>query len=141
MKLLPSWKIPDTRPAVYDVESATCIEMVAKLYGAMNEIIEECNTFITTTEAKIDEYIKGSEEDIDLFKVGLRQEFQDFIDVIELKIQAQDLKIEEAEKYMETNIERTATNVINQKIREGDITFETIYDPDSESLTLITTTK
>ena len=42
---LPKWSIPDLHPAFFDTESATAIEMVAKLYGKIKEIVEGFNDF------------------------------------------------------------------------------------------------
>lgn len=43
MELLPKWVLPPTLPSVYDCESFTALEMVSKLYGAVNELINEYN--------------------------------------------------------------------------------------------------
>lgn len=105
MKLLPKWCITDKYPALYDIESATAIEQTAKLYGAMNELIEEYNAFVDKINADVEAFINGSKADFELFTTGLRQEFQDFIDVIELKIQAQDKAIDDAIASMNTQLE------------------------------------
>ena len=44
VKDLPNWSIPDLHPAFFDNESATTIEMVAKLYGKIQTLIEAYNT-------------------------------------------------------------------------------------------------
>lgn len=63
---LPNWCIPDNHPAFFDSESATTIEMVAKLYGAMKLLIEDSNA--TTEEqnkiiADAVDYFKGNLSD------------------------------------------------------------------------------
>lgn len=141
IEMLPNWRIPDTSPAFYDTESATAIEQTARLHDKVRELIEAYNEFVVNVEILIDEFETSATNDMETFKVGIRQEFQDFIDVVNLAIGGQETKINEAIDYMETNIVQTASNIINQNIRDGNITFETIYDPETENLTLITTTK
>lgn len=53
MELLPKIVIPDGRPSVYDTESATLLELVAKLHGAMNELISETLKWEQTQEGVI----------------------------------------------------------------------------------------
>ncbi len=52
---LPKWTIPDLHPAFFDHESATSIEMVAKLYGKVKEIVEHYNGFTKDISDKVDE--------------------------------------------------------------------------------------
>lgn len=141
IEMLPKWCITNTNPAFYETESATAIEQTAKLYGKVNEMINAYNEFVGNVETLIEEFETSVTTDMETFKVGIRQEFQDFIDVVNLAIGNQNTEISEAINYMETNLVQSATNVINQNIREGNITFETVYDPDTENLTLITTIK
>lgn len=86
MKKLPYWVLTGSRPAIYDCESATAIEQTAKVYGAMNELIDEYNSFVDSVNSHIEEYETGMNQSFDVFKTSIRQEFQDFIDVIDLKI-------------------------------------------------------
>lgn len=90
MKLLPHWVITNRTPGFYDTDSGTTIEQTAKVYRAMNELIEEFNTFVDTWNTKIEEFNSGVISDNEAFRVALRQEFQDFINVVELKIEALD---------------------------------------------------
>lgn len=55
IKGLPNWSIPDLQPTFFDSESATTIEMVAKLYGKIKELIETYNKFETDLTGKINE--------------------------------------------------------------------------------------
>lgn len=165
MDLLPLWVLTDTHPAFYDSESATALEQTAKIYGAMNQLISEYNSFVDSTNEKIKKFIEKTEEDYEIFKVSMRQEFQDFIDVIDLKIKEQDDIIkkfnEDAKKeydnftnsvlgliknqdkiiadavdYMKNNITATTTDIINESIRNGKISIEFIYDSETESLNI-----
>ena len=46
IKPLPKWVLTNEYPAFYDTESVTAIEMVAKLYGKMEELITTYNEFV-----------------------------------------------------------------------------------------------
>lgn len=60
IKPLPHWVLTNNQPAFYDTESVTAIEMVAKLYGKMEELITSCNE----QDKKIDEAIKYMTDNI-----------------------------------------------------------------------------
>lgn len=80
---LPKWRLTSKQPAFYDTESGTAIEMVAKVYGAMQELIDEHNNFVQTITDLLNEFEESSNKNFEEFAVGLRQEFQDFIDTFE----------------------------------------------------------
>lgn len=86
MKLLPNWVLPDTLPAYMDYESKTAVEQTYKVYKAMNELIADYNSFIDSTNKTLTDFIAKYEGDIETFTTAMRQEFQDFIDVVELKL-------------------------------------------------------
>lgn len=88
MKLLPRWIFTKGLGAFYDGESATCMEQTFKVYEAMNSLITEYNEFVDTTNKTITDFVAESEQNFDEFAIGLRQEFQDFIDTIDLKVVA-----------------------------------------------------
>ena len=104
MKRLPKWCITDKFPALYDTESATAIEMTAKVYGAMNELIDDYNAWVDKINAQIEAFENAVEKDYEVFKVAMRQEFQDFINVVDLKMKEQDKEIADAVDYMKTNL-------------------------------------
>ena len=102
MYLLPKWVLPNKHPAFYDAESHTAIEQTAKVYGAMNDLVKEYNGFVDSINDKISKFISGAEGDRETFEISLRQEFQDFIDVIELKVSIME---DFANKKIEANVE------------------------------------
>lgn len=136
MNRLPHWSITDKFPAFFDTESATAIEQTAKLYGAMNTLIDSYNEWVDKINAEIEEFENSTDKNIEKFAMGLRQEFQDFIDVIELKIASQDKEIEDAVKYMKDNLNDTLSYEVNKVINEG-VMIDLNYDEATESLTLI----
>ena len=55
MNKLPPWNIPGTTPAVHDLESLTSVEMVARLYAAMQTLIKEVNEHIAQVNKTVGE--------------------------------------------------------------------------------------
>ena len=104
MKRLPHWCITDKFPALYDTESATAIEMTAKLYGAISDLIDDYNAWVDKVNKHIEDYENGLIKDYEVFKVAMRQEFQDFINTVDLKMRNQDAVIADAVSYMKTNL-------------------------------------
>ena len=113
MRKLPHWCLTDKFPGFYDTESGTAIEQTAKVYKAMNELIEEYNLWIDKVNVLIENFIKDTSGDYEIFKVAMRQEFQDFIDVVNLKIQSQDTVIADAVDYMKNNLRTSIRELIS----------------------------
>ena len=113
MKLLPRWCLTNTKPTIYDAESGSVIEQTAKVYGAMNELIEEYNKFVDSVNTQITEFSSSEKTDNETFRVGLRQEFQDFIDIVELKIGNFD-------SYTKEKIRTLFNEVLNELIKNGE---------------------
>lgn len=109
IKKLPNWCIVNKFPAFYDTESATAIEQTARIYGKMNELVESYNSFAENITNTINGFIGETEEENETFKIALRQEFQDFIDTIDLKI----LAIEKDISSFETSTNTTVNSLKN----------------------------
>lgn len=122
MLKLPHWVVTNKFPALYDTESATAIEMVAKLYGKMNELIDDYNNFVDALNAEIEKFENETDKDIELFKIAIRQEFQDFIDIVELKLQSQDKEIADAIAYMKSNLQSTISMLVKEMRENGELT-------------------
>ena len=121
MYKLPKWCITDTMPGFYDMESATAIEQTAKLYKAMNDLVDEYNTFADSTNKIIEDFINGTNSDYELFKLEMAQKFEEFIGVVELKLGAQDKEIQDAINYMKSNIEPTIQKLIKDMNEAGEL--------------------
>lgn len=93
MRPLPKWILTKGVPAFEDSESATFGEQTFKVYGAMNELITEYNEFADRVNKEIEQFETKYNSDIQVFTSSLRQEFQDFINVIDLKIGKQNFEI------------------------------------------------
>ena len=134
---LPNWAIANEHPSFYDVESATAIEMVAKLYAKVKELMESHNTFTDEMTKAFEEFKQAVNDNFELFATELRQEFQDFIDLVELKIKEQDVKLNDAVDYMKTNIYSTTQNIVMDALANETIKARFNYDSETESLNLV----
>lgn len=125
---LPVWVLTQGRPAFYDSESVTAIEMVAKLYAKMNELVESYNKFATDVNTEIDRFESGLTADFEEFKSCLQQLVLNYIESIDMKIAEQDLKIDNAISGIQTEFE--------EAIADGSITAElnVSYDEQTEEL-------
>lgn len=83
--LLPKWNLHSNRPTFYDMDSVTMLELASTLHGSMNAMIEEYNALADSVNARITEFMDSETQDRELFETQIRQEFQDFIDAVELK--------------------------------------------------------
>lgn len=107
---LPMWVFsPASR---YDTESVTEIEAIARLQGKMNELVEDYNKFVDEANSRIENFVASTDEEQKVFETALRQEFQDFIDTINLEFESIEKVI--ADQFTDTN------SLINDGLREID---------------------
>ena len=130
---LPPWSIPNTFPAFFDHESATSIEMTAKLYNAMQELIEEYASFSKRIEESFTQFSDGNNKELEEFKVGLRQEFQDFIDIVDLKIKGFENDVRKAVAFMTENIDKT----VNDYLVNTGARIEIVYNEETEDISFL----
>lgn len=138
LKPLPRWVLTNDYPAFYDTESVTAIEMVAKLYGRMQELIEDYNHFIDNIEEIDREFEEGLIEDFNDFKDQIQNELDGYIALVNQKLEDQDEEIADAILYMKTNLIQTAESLFAEYLSEGKIyvSLAEDYDEPTESLTL-----
>lgn len=86
MTEFPKIKVKDTASSFYDADSVTMLELASQLYGKMNEIITAFNALVDSVNKTVTEFTSGTDERLETFETALRQEFQDFIDVVDLKL-------------------------------------------------------
>lgn len=122
MNLLPKWVLPPTMPSIYDSESFTSLEMVSKLYGAMNALIEEFNKFDKDINSQVENFIKNETEHREVFEYNITTVIKQFICSTE-------------EKF--TDLREVAKEEVNKAIQAGDIKIAEVYDPVTESLNMI----
>lgn len=135
--LLGKWNLHDNKYSFYDIESLTLTEMSSRLHGKMNELIEDYNKFVDNTNKIVDDFKSGVIEDLEAYETAMRQEFQDFIDVVNLKVMEQDNKIDDAVSYMKTNLISSALAVIEQALSNKGIAISTTYDEENEALSFV----
>ena len=121
---LPKWGLTNPFPAFLDVESGTAIEQTAKVYAAMQQLIDEYNAFVDSVTAQINEFTTDTKADHKEFETALRQEFQDFIDAVDLKIAQQNAKIENLRQRVEGSEE--SIRDLYSIISDGANTVETL---------------
>ena len=136
MYKLRHWVLTDKFPAFYDAESATAIEQTAKVYGAFNELVDEYNNFVDVYNQHAEEFEQGMVTDMEAFQVGIRQEFQDFIDTVDLKIKNQDAVIADAVQYMKTNLNNSIKALLTSMSVAGELTVNTTLNTETERLTI-----
>ena len=122
MQVLPKWVLTSKFPAIHDSESLTVIEQTARIYGAMNSLIEEYNAFAENVNNSMEAFATASEADREQFKISMRQEFQDFIDVIDMKVKDMEIQL----TYTIENIEKMAHDAIDEAVAAGGFTMETL---------------
>lgn len=123
-------------PAFHDLESASTIEMIEKLYSKNNEIIDAYNKFESNIEKLIETYKTGTDKDLELFKVAMRQEFQDFIDIVNLKVMKQDAVISDAVDHMKNNLDAAVSQVVDEMVSNGEIKIGVTYNASTEELSI-----
>lgn len=134
IRKLPHWVITNRKPAFYDSESATAIEQTARLYGKMQELIDEYNSFVDTINKEIDIFMSSTRQNITEFKMSMEQKFSDFVKLVELKIDTQDQVIAEAVDYMKTNLPTTLNELLLELFESGRVTLDFTYNQETESL-------
>ena len=117
MKQLPAWVLTNPLPAVHDLESHTSVEMVARLYAAMQSLINEVNEHIAQVNKTV------GENDTEL-KNALQEFEHKFTCISNDLVQM----VREFEKTMDGKINAAIAEAVeNGRIVE-------VYDPLTESL-------
>ena len=137
MQLLPRWVLTDKHPSFFETDSGSAIEQTARVYGKMNELIEEYNTFVDSVNEQITNFITETETKQDCFKRCITELIENYIKSIDIKIDKQDMVIDDAVKFMMDNIVQTATSIINEKIANGTLTVGLVYNEETEQVEII----
>ena len=115
MQLLPKWVLPPTMPSIYDTESFTALEMVAKVYGATNELIGEYNAFADKVNKEITEFTESEQKSREAFEENITKVMREFVCSME--------------RQFKTNLESTVEKLLNEAIRAGDLKITEVYKP------------
>lgn len=146
MQPLPKWVLPPTMPSVFESESFTAMEAVARLYGATKQLIEEYNEFAAALQKEVNNFSSSSAAEIDRFTKEIENRLACKFNDINAQIQAAKTGLTEfALKWLEENHPDAlpvVTAADNGKIMMvsggewGPVIPAFTYDPDTETLTL-----
>ena len=151
--LLPKWHLQPNRPSFYDTDSATLLELASTLHETMNSLIKDYNNFVDSVNNKITEFTEQTTENQEEFAVALRQEFQDFINIVDMKITGMNNAFTEFTSQVNTSISNqdnkingmvtnqvpVTQSIINEAIKAGDLTIIETYNEETESLEMTLT--
>lgn len=118
--------IKGSRPSMYEGESFTALEYVAKIAVKTNECITEYNKFVDTIINEITTFKNDEIYNRDLFERKIEQMMYDFKKVIELKYKAQDLTISNAVEYLHTNLVETVEIALTNMFETGELSDEVL---------------
>lgn len=151
--LLPKWHLMPNRPSFYDTDSKTLLELASVLHASMNSLITDYNKFVEAVNNNLTDFTARTEENQKNFEVGLRQEFQEFINIVDLKISGLNHDFEGFTNNVNSSISEQnnkiagmianqipiTQNIINDAIKDGTLYIIETYDNETESLNLVVT--
>lgn len=121
VKPLNNMCFSNMKPAFNDHESLTAIEMIGKFYSKINEIIEEYTSFSESTKQYIESFTNGTNQSVDLFKLSISQKFQDFIDVVDLRLKSMDSEIDKSIIIIRNNMYDEIKKITTEMNEAGEI--------------------
>lgn len=136
---LPHWVLSDKFPAFYDTVAGSGIEQSAKVYGAMREFIKDYNDFVEKFNKSLEEFELKTQAEQDCFKACITQLMETYIKSIDITIDKQNHKIDNAVSYMKDNIEASTREVVNQAMAAGTLAIYESYDEANEHLSFVIT--
>lgn len=137
MQLLPTWSLTDRHPAFFDSESGSALEATARVYAAMNNLIKEYNAFAENANTIIESFKAETDKEQECFKRCITELVETYIKSIDIKIDKQDKKIDDAVRYMSDNIAQTASEIVNEKIANGTLLVGLVYNEETESVEIV----
>lgn len=153
--LMPPWALTNPQPAFLESESGSVLQQTAVMYAKVNELVESYNSFTQNINKEMQDFLDADAKSKEEHMTAIRQEFQDFIDVINLKVMelensmnayqkdmeswkaTQEQIIRNAENYMKNNIVSTTESVVNDALANETIYAKMKYDEETESLSLV----
>ena len=112
IKNMPNWVLTSDRPAFYDTESGTAIELTAKMHGKVNEVVDMVNNLEEDNTKFKQDTAKANQEWRDTTETAMRQEFQDFIDTVDMKVEDMSNKVKEnVDEYLGESAEQAKAYV------------------------------
>lgn len=136
MRQLPRWALTKGYPASYDSESATAIEMVAKLYGAMSELISEYNEKIKAIADDVSATDHDIKNEMEQFKQCMISLMNEFSDVMSSEYIKNNKMISDTLAQLTSDITATSMQLIQNALDSGDIVIVADYDAETESINI-----
>ena len=130
MYKLPHWVLPDKFPAFYESESATVLEMTAKLYKSMSDLVDEYNKFADDVNKDIEMFMSSTTQNLENFKSALQEEFQDFINDVENRIG--EPRFTRLENELKAKIDGYYNDVLNAISRQDNTINERLTAQDNK---------
>ena len=90
---LPKFHLKPEQATFYDGDSATMLELASRLHTKINEVVKYQNEFSEELSIALQNLDDEVTNWMETFQTSARQEFQDFIDAVDLKISALEAKI------------------------------------------------
>lgn len=118
---LPKWCLTNLNPAFYDTESGTAVEQTARLYGTMQDLIDDYNKFASDVNTTINTFVNDSNADQEEFESHITKIVHDYIIMMDTKLELQDKEIQDSIVFIKENLEQGITNVIKQLVESGEI--------------------
>ena len=116
---LPHWVFTDLQPAFNDTESLTAVEMVSRIYGKVQELIDEYNKCVDEINKAITDFIESAEQDAECFKARINKIMHDYIALIDEKIKLQDEEIKAVHEYLTLNLATAISDKVQEMIDSG----------------------
>ena len=108
-------------PAFYDTKAKSYQELLANFHSKLNECVNEINTFTEHISKEMKEFKEDDVTSKEEHMRAIRQEFQDFINVIDLKVMGQDKDIASIYEHLTTNLATAIEEVIDTMIESGEL--------------------
>ena len=152
---MPPWVLTNPQPAFLESESGSVLQQTAVMYAKVNELVESYNSFTKNIDKAMNDFLIADAQSKQEHMSAIRQEFQDFINIVDLKILAmqneirnfednmdawkkqQENIIKNAENYMKNNIVSTTETIVNDALANETIYAKMNYDAENESLSIV----
>ena len=132
---LPMWNLQPNRPCFYDSDSATMLELAAKMQAAFNSMVEDYNNFAKSINEQITTFINSTSENQETFQAGIRQEIRNFIDDVNLRLAEMQSTLDNTI----SNLDNIAVTTINKAIADGKLNVAVVHNPETEDLNIVVT--
>lgn len=119
MNQLPKWVLTNPLPAVNDLESLTTIEMVSRLYAAMQTLIDEVNAHVAQVNKTTGENAAALKKELEEFEHKFTCISNDLVRMV---------------RGIEKNLPVMVSEAVAEEMKTAVIGM--VYDPETESLSL-----